>query len=50
MLAISAEQMQRVDEIAVRKYGILLVQMMELAGFHLASARVFGGYWNTFKD
>jgi NAD(P)H-hydrate repair Nnr-like enzyme with NAD(P)H-hydrate epimerase domain len=50
MLAISAEQMQRVDEIAVRKYGILLVQMMELAGFRLASARVFGGYWNTFKD
>lgn len=37
MLAISAEQIQRVDEIAVRKYGILLVQMMELAGFHLAS-------------
>ena len=37
MIAVSANQMQRVDEIAVRKYGILLVQMMELAGFHLAS-------------
>lgn len=37
MIAITAEQMQRVDEIAVDKYRILLVQMMELAGFHLAS-------------
>jgi NAD(P)H-hydrate epimerase len=37
MIAVSADQMRRVDEIAVRKYGILLVQMMELAGFHLAS-------------
>lgn len=37
MIAITAEQMQRVDEMAVDKYRILLVQMMELAGFHLAS-------------
>jgi NAD(P)H-hydrate epimerase len=37
VIAITAEQMQRVDKIAVDKYRLLLVQMMELAGFHLAS-------------
>jgi len=37
VIAITADQMRQVDEIAIKNYGITLVQMMELAGFHLAS-------------
>jgi NAD(P)H-hydrate epimerase len=36
-LAITAEEMKKVDDLAVGKYGVLLEEMMELAGFHLAS-------------
>jgi NAD(P)H-hydrate epimerase len=35
--AVTAEEMRSVDELAIGKYGILLEEMMELAGFHLAS-------------
>ena len=35
MIAITADQMRLVDELAVNKYGILLEEMMELAGYHL---------------
>ena len=34
---VSAKQMAMVDKIAIGKYGIDLLQMMELAGYHLAS-------------
>ena len=37
ILAISADQMKKIDELAISKYGIILEEMMELAGFHLAS-------------
>jgi NAD(P)H-hydrate epimerase len=36
MIAVTAAQMRRVDELAVSKYGITLEEMMELAGSHLA--------------
>jgi len=35
MIAITADQMRLVDELAVNKYGILLEEMMELAGYQL---------------
>ena len=35
MIAITADQMRLIDELAVNKYGILLEEMMELAGYHL---------------
>lgn len=34
---VSSEQMAKIDEITIRKFGISLLQMMELAGFQLAS-------------
>ena len=37
MISLTANQMRRVDELAVTKYGIRLEQMMELAGISLAS-------------
>ena len=37
MIAITAKQMKKVDELAVGKFGITIDQMMELAGFHLAT-------------
>ena len=36
MIAISADQMRLVDDLAVNKYSIILEEMMELAGYHLA--------------
>ncbi len=35
MIAITADQMRLVDDLAVNKYNILLEEMMELAGYHL---------------
>lgn len=35
MIAITADQMRLVDELAVNKYNIMLEEMMELAGYHL---------------
>ncbi len=34
---VSAEQMAKIDRVAIRKFGISLLQMMELAGLRLAS-------------
>lgn len=36
-VSVTAKQMARVDEIAIDEFGINLLQMMELAGFGLAS-------------
>jgi NAD(P)H-hydrate epimerase len=36
MKVLSAEEMANLDFLAIEKYGITLLQMMELAGFHLA--------------
>jgi NAD(P)H-hydrate epimerase len=36
MISITAAQMRRVDELAIGKYKITIVEMMELAGTHLA--------------
>lgn len=36
-ISVTAKQMARVDEIAIDEFGINLLQMMELAGFGLAS-------------
>jgi NAD(P)H-hydrate epimerase len=33
---VTAEQMREVDRVAVEQYALLLIQMMENAGFHLA--------------
>jgi NAD(P)H-hydrate epimerase len=49
MISVTVDQMRRVDELTVHKYGIFLVQMMELAGFNLMSLtrRVLEGSLNN---
>ncbi len=43
MKVLSAEEMANIDILAIEKYGITLLQMMELAGFNLAelTSRLF---------
>ncbi|MFC1803881.1 NAD(P)H-hydrate epimerase [Thermoproteota archaeon] len=43
MKVLSAEEMAKIDFLAIEKYGITLLQMMELAGFNLAelTSRLF---------
>jgi len=40
MKVLSAEEMANLDFLAIEKYGITLLQMMELAGFNLARAQI----------
>jgi NAD(P)H-hydrate epimerase len=35
MKCLSADEMKKMDDLAINKYGITLLQMMELAGFNL---------------
>jgi NAD(P)H-hydrate epimerase len=37
---VTAEQMREVDRVAVEEYGLLLIQMMENAGHHLAELAI----------
>jgi NAD(P)H-hydrate epimerase len=37
---VTAEQMRKVDRVAMGEYGLLLIQMMENAGLHLADLAI----------
>ncbi len=37
---VTAEQMREVDRVAIEKFGLLLIQMMENAGLHLAELAI----------